>query len=156
MKISINKMVETCGWLNCHIIREGYWGANGEFNCRLCIKDFKKTVQDQSLKSPYGDGYDLKEGDFWLLFVEIVNLDKQPWQCIIDTELVILDADDFEYTVVSCNYINDYFDKNNIMKISSVTFQPKIKYKGAFAFFIPKDDEGVYYLKLKNGTIKEI
>jgi hypothetical protein len=106
--------------------------------------------------------YNLKEGYFMLLKVELTSFYKEviDKRRIID-DLRIVDQDGFQFNISQDAHICSYSNKEFIERVGIDVFyggelRPKIKCTGALPFFLPKEDDAEYSFAVHLGTIEEL
>ncbi len=153
MKVPIQYAIESGAWFQCK-------DENNDF--RLKINAFEKIKLNSSTEIEKIDtGFDLRQGDFWGLKIEIISFNKQTiGGNYITHEISIVDSDDFEYQDTYDEYLcyDSHYIKSSGLKTLGimVTFYPKIKYTGILLYFIPKDDNANYFFTLKDFVRKNI
>ena len=130
-------------------------------NIRVRLVEFRK-IQVKEIDSPelIDKQYNMNEGYFYLMKIELVNFTKQKIYCsILRNCVTVLDQDDFEFNAIEDYHLSNgsrFSKKSCLQALYNSYFIPKIKYSGAIAFFLPKDDEVEYFITCKNGSITEI
>lgn len=90
--------------------------------------------------------------------LEVINMMKEPLSTIEMDKFVLIDQDGFQFHVFSDKHLQCYsmFSKNSKMdRFYGLDLLPKIKAIGAVPFQLPNDDEAVYSISVKNGSIRE-
>ncbi len=104
--------------------------------------------------------YDLNQGDFLILRFELISLYKEVIRssCIHD-DMLIVDQDGFHYKKsldYHLTYNSKISKKYEFQPFIGADLVPKIKYKGAIPFYIPKEDHAEYGFTVYRGSVQEI
>lgn len=152
MKIPIKEAVNSGAWLQCHSKMYDKY-----FDFRLRLLSFEKIDLADIDEPNKIDNFDSKEGNPWLMKLQIVNLNKKEVASgYITGSIIITDQDDFEFTEftdVHLTFNSNFAEKSGLRNF---LLRPKIKYTGALAFMLPKDEEIEYYLSVLDGDIQEV
>lgn len=147
MKIPIKYAIESGAWLHCI---DGADETYDDFQFRVKLLSFEKLhLNPENINQA---AYNLEEGDFWLLELQLVNAGKVSLEKKVLNYTIIVDHDECEYPPVH--------DPDSVVSSKSFNgvsfFRPKIKYTGALAFYLPKEDEADYYVSVTSGNIQEV
>jgi hypothetical protein len=151
--IPIKEAINSGAWLHCEIVF-----SNGTNMFRLRIISFRK------LKLSEVDEPDkIKEIDsntsYWIMDIEVINLTKEPISTSDSTDLIILiDQEGFQFPVFGDGHLrcsSKFAEKSLLKRFYGMNLIPKIKAVGAIPFQLPDDDDAVYSISLKKGTISE-
>lgn len=155
MKIPIKYAINSGAWFQC---------KTGSYDFRLRINSFEKLILKDTIELAKIDPkFDLIQGDFWILKIEIVNFNKKTISGNeITHEILIIDYEDFEYSDAFDSHLccddDSYCIQSSGLKHLGIcdTFYPKIKYAGFLLYFIPDDDNAEFFVAIKEGNIQEI
>lgn len=104
--------------------------------------------------------YDLSQGDFLVLTFELISLYKEAISSRrIHDDLLLVDQDGFCYKKsldYHLMYDSNYSSKFVFHPFVDAELVPKIKYKGAIPFYVPKEDHAEYRFSVYRGSIEEI
>jgi len=161
MKIPVKETIISGDWLQCSTNT-----CDGEFCFRLRPTSFEKAVISDIL--PWGDDkcfkINLNDGDLWILKVQVINLNKAPFDPshILD-RVVLLDQDDFLFNprqdrnlIENSNFAELMGLIRFIGQSTTPRLSPKVKSLGALAFDLPDDEHAEYYISLTEGSIKAV
>ena len=103
-------------------------------------------------------------GNFWLMNIQVVSLNKQEQLKPVDMPDIIFlqDQDGFQFRYLcsssdSLITIDERWEnKLERFSVSGPPLQPKTKAVGSIAFFLPDDDDPEYYIGIKEGAIAEV
>jgi hypothetical protein len=155
MKIPVKEAINSGAWLQCHSKK-----YDKHFDFRLKLLSFDKINL-----SHVDDVNEIKEfhsaqGYLWLMRLQIVNLNKMEVASgYITGSILIVDQDDFEFSEFDDFHLtlkSNFAKKSGLKNFGGLFFRPKIKYTGAIAFFLPKDEEIEYYISVLDGDIQEV
>jgi len=163
MKIPIKYVIDSGAWFKYHgeNISCGQYCGPVDFRFRVLSFDMiNLNYVDESEK--FNRDYNpLSEGNYWIMKVEIVNLTKIILHCShLSNMIVVLDQDGFEFSTADWPLLSDseYAEKSGLYDLPAF-MTPKIKYIGAIAYFLPKEDGTEYFLSvnsLEGGNIQEV
>lgn len=94
----------------------------------------------------------------WILEIEVVNMSQDPISTHEMNELILIDQDGFKFHAFDDDHLRFYSQfakKTKMNRLFGSHLIPKIKAKSAVPFQLPDDDEAVYFISVKNGSIKE-
>jgi len=169
MKIPIKECINSGAWyhFNTKAYLESADTEQSDVDFRLKIFAFEK-INLKKIDNPNKISLDLSSGVLWILRAQVVNLTKKTIGSFPVSEAVVLvDQDNYEFKPTSDGQLTmRAYGKANGLNILNGwgggysedcgILIPKIPIKGAFAFFLPKDEEAEYYLSNKNGEIREV
>lgn len=154
MRIPIQEAILAGDWLIIDIPDENY-----KYKIRLL--EFKKIcLKDIDNKNSLSFLTDA--GSLWILTLDLLNIGKIQLPSVAPQSCLILyDQDDCEFETVkemSLTYSSDLGRESGLRRFVSneSPFPPKIKGKGAVAFFLPDDEEAEYFISTRIGTIQGI
>lgn len=106
------------------------------------------------------DIYDLSQGDFLILRFELISLYKE----VIDSrrihdDMLMVDQDGFNFKNsldFHLTYSSNLSKKYEFYPFISAKLVPKIKYKAAMPFYVPKEDHAEYGFRVYRGSVQEI
>lgn len=145
-------------------INSGIWlyrtytdNNNQSFNFGLKILSFRK-LNLKEVDNP--EKVDLKDEGavIWIMEIEVVNMSQDPLSTYEMNELILIDQDGFKFHVFDddhLRYYSQFANKTNMNRLFGSHLIPKIKAKSAIPFQLPDDDEAVYSISVRNGSIKE-
>lgn len=97
--------------------------------------------------------------NYWLMEIEVINLIKEPLSPTFGpNQLVLIDQDGFKFHVSDDTHLrlsSEFAKKTKMNRFFATDLIPKTKAIGAIPFQLPDDDEAVYSISLKEGTISE-
>jgi hypothetical protein len=104
--------------------------------------------------------YDMNQGDFLILRFELISLYKE----VIDSRRIhddmrIVDQDGFNYKKSLDYHLTNgsrLAQKYEFYPFISAELVPKIKYKGAIPFYVPKEEHAEYGFAVYKGSVHEI
>lgn len=151
--IAVKSAIESGAWYRC-------LGEESDSEYRIRIASFKKVPLSQEKLRQYNID---KGGSFWLMEIELVNLEKKQEFAPPDfhEDIYLQDQDGFTFNYVNSSIdsqiINDDKWENRLQRfwITGPRFQAKTKAVGIIAFFLPEDTESEYYFCV-NGSIAEV
>lgn len=152
MKIPIQEAILSGDWLVIDIPDENY-----KYKIRI-VEFLKMNLQDIDNKSRLSFLTD--SGNLWILKLELINIGKIQLPSVAPQSCLVLhDQDDCEFETLkelSLTYSSDLGKKTGLRRFVSEEspFSPKIKGKGAVAFFLPDDEEAEYFISTRIGTIQ--
>lgn len=151
--ISIKDAINSGTWLN----RKYIDNSNQSFHFGLKILSFRK-LNLMEVDNP--EKIDLKdEGTIIVILdIEVVNMTKEPLSTSELNQLVLIDQDGFKFHVFDndhLRYYSKFAEKSKMKRLYGSLLIPKIKAVSAVPFQLPDDDEAVYSISVKNGSIKE-
>ena len=149
--IPIKEAISSAAWLNC--VNE-----DQSIHFRVKIISFNKfSLED--INEPEKIKLIDSNGQWRVLQIEVVSLSKKIiYSSDGPGELLIIDQDGFEFEVTYDDHLwrsSDFGMKIGLRRFYFEKLIPKVKAIGALAFFLPDDDEAVYSISLKEGTISE-
>lgn len=164
MKIPVNHVIDSGAWFKYYgekISCGRYWGP---VDYRFRVLSFGR-INLNDIDEP--DKLDMREynllgGDFWIMKVEIVNLTKvKLYTGYLTQVIVVLDQDGYEYFHVNDMHLtlNSVYSKKTGLYAFHADLTPKIKYTGAIAYFLPKEEGAEYFLSVNSligGNIQEV
>lgn len=155
MKIPIKHAIDSGAWFQCHSkMYEKY------FDFRLKLISFEKINLYEIDEPSKIDKFDPEQGHLWLMRIQIINLNKMEVAYgYITGSILIVDQDNYKFSEFDDFHLtrnSKYADKVGLKSFAGLSFRPKIKYTGAIAFFLPKDEEIEYYISVLDGDIQEV
>ncbi len=153
MKVPIKHAIESGAWFQCHSECEG------EKKFRLRVLSFEKVNlaavdYPENLDKVH---FNTDAGDWWILKLEMVNLNRI--DAYLQYTILIVDEDDFEFKKVTDNHLSfdsSYSATSCLKNYYGHSFIPKINHIGALSYFLPKDDNAEYFISIREGSIQEI
>jgi len=167
MKIPINYSIETGAWLHCRTEERSWeWGSmeSVAIDFRVRVVSFGK-IEIMEIDDPNKIELPLESGNLWLLEVNVVNLTKKEIESFpINSSLILVDQDDFEFIPTSDRHLttSEYGMSKGLNLLNGWSgsdcgiFMPKIAVRGSLAFLLPDEDDALYSLSVRNGSIQEI
>lgn len=155
-KIPIKHVIDSGSWFHCIT---GYVKPFNTSVFRLKIISFEK-IELSEIDNPEeidNTQFNLEEGDFWIMKLQLVNLIKEETTAI-PNHILLFDHDGFKFRSVSDDHVScdsNYARKSGLANIFGRSFYPKIKKDGAITFFLPKEETS-YSLSVEGGKIKEV
>ncbi len=150
--VPIKEAISSGAWLHCEFIN-----SSEVFGIKvLSFKNLNLSDVDEPEK------IDLKDSDsiIWIMELEIVNLSKEP---ITPTygphQLILIDQDGFKFRFFDDDHLgcfSSFAAKSNMKRLYSKELIPKVKAVGAISFLLPNDDEAIYSISIRDGSIKEV
>ena len=167
VKIPLSYAAETGAWFHCRT-EENSWELGSTesvaVDFRLRVVSFGK-IDIMEIDEPNKIALQLESGDLWLLKVDVANLTKKEIVSFpIYTSLILVDQDDFEFIPTSDYHLtfSAYGMSQGLNLLNGYSgsdcgiFRPKISVRGSLAFLLPDEDDALYSLSVRNGSIKEI
>jgi hypothetical protein len=150
MKIPINHAIKSGAWFHAESKEEKF---------RVRVLSFEKVnlVDVDNPENLDTVKYNPSEGDFWLLKLQIINLNKR--ESHITPSILILDGEDFEFHQEDDSHLSlfsSYATSSGLRNYYGQSLIPKIKYTGAITFFLPKEDNAEYFITIREGNIQEL
>ena len=166
IKIPLSHAVETGAWHHCHLNGDYFViGTEGSIDFRIRVVSFEK-IDISVIDEPNKIDLQFELGKLWLLEADVVNLTKKEIGSYpIHASLALFDQEGFEFTPVTDDHLtreSKYCKSKglNLMNGSSGyncgIFRPKIPVHGSLVFLLPDEDDALYSLSVRNGSIKEI
>ncbi len=156
MKIPIKHAIDSGAWFQCETETH-----DGPFIFKIRILSFHEVTNNIIEELQREIRFD--EGIFWLMGIEVVNLNKIPfsgWH--VQNKIILFDQDDFQFITISVSelVVTKYGERIGIKRFSGWSdvpyLKPKIKAVGALPFLLPDEDESEYFLSVEGGNIQEV
>jgi hypothetical protein len=152
--IPLKNAIENSLSLKCEY---DYWGEFIQF--RLRILSFRKISLSEVDDEPEEIKVIDSNANYWLMEIEVINLIKEPLSPTFGpNQLVLIDQDGFKFHVsndIHLRLSSEFAKKTKMNRFFATDLIPKTKAIGAIPFQLPDDDEAVYSITLKEGTISE-
>ena len=123
-RVSVTKAIETGTWYECK-----WKHYDEEFHFRLRILGFNPTTVAE-IDVSLIDKVKI-EGILWLISIEVVNLNKQPFRPdVIPDSLMLMDEDGYQFEAFIANNLS-FDEESGLLRFSvwpgSPSLSPKIK-----------------------------
>jgi hypothetical protein len=151
--IPIKEAIGTGAWLHCEI--------NESTKFRLKVLSFRKlnlSEVDEPEKIHIKDENTI----LWIMDIEVINLSKEPISSGDEGpgKLILVDQDGFKFYAFQDSHLtvwSDFAEKSKMNRFYVLSkLSPKIKAVGAITFLLPDDDEAVYSISIRGGSVKEV
>ncbi|MGV8108279.1 hypothetical protein [Methanospirillum sp.] len=160
-KYSITKAIQESTWLNCKVFDFDYYGeiigVNSQFRIRI-HRFWKVNLNDVDEPNEIENIND--EGDYWVVDVDIINLNKEEFRYThLEECLLLSDQDECIFKMEKDSHMcchSDYAKTSGLDTGYAAHYRPKIKKSVKLPYFLPKLDDQEYYIHIKNGEIKEV
>lgn len=153
--IPVKEAINAGTWLYCEYTDTRH---DEIYPFRIKILSFRK-LNLKEVDNP--EGLDLKdEGTIiWIMNLEAINIRKEPVSPTYSLDqLILMDQDGFKFHVFYDSHLrcwSDFAEKSKLRRFWGSDLIPKIKAIGAIPFQLPDDDEAVYSISMKEGSIRE-
>lgn len=153
--VPIKEAISTGAWLHCETT------YNYElFQFRIKVLSFQKLNLSE-VDNPEKIDFRDENTIVWIMDLEVVNLTKE---CIRPVQegpgrLILVDQEGFRFYTFQDSHLccfSDFAKKSKTDRFYGTELLPKIKAVGAMPFLLPDDDEAVYSISIRNGSIKEV
>ena len=149
--IPIKEAISSGAWLHCEFT------AKKEI-FRLKVLSFRKLNLSEVDKPEEIELID-KNTIIWIMELEVINLTKEPIHPVDGPiQLILIDQDGFKFDVFfdsHLQFLSNFAKKSGMKRFFSDYLIPKILAVGAISFQLPDDNEAVYSISVKNGSINE-
>lgn len=153
--IPIKEAISSGAWLNCEY--NTYKGEICQF--RLKVLSFRKLNLSE-IDNP--ENIELIDGNahIWLMEIEVINLMKEPIMSYDGpgSYPILIDQDGYKFDIFTdlhLRHSSAFAKKSGMYRFYQQTLIPKTKAIGAIPFQLPDDDEAVYSISMKKGSIRE-
>ena len=153
--IPIKEAISTGAWLHCE------FNYNYELiQFRIKVLSYRKlnlSEVDEPEKINFRD-----EGTFvWIMDLEVVNLTKERISSHEQalSQLILVDQDGFKFYTFQDFHLccgSKFAVKSKTKRFDGEYLFPKIKAVGAMPFLLPDDDDAIYSISMRRGSIKEV
>ena len=149
--IPIKEAISSGAWLHCEF-------TDSKVLFRIKVLSFRKLNLSE-FDEP--DKIDFKDEGIviWIMDLEVINLTKEGINSFVGPgNLILTDQDGFEFNCFFDSHLcwNSQFAKRSkTNRFYAENLLPKIKAIGAIPFQLPDDDEAVYSISVKDGSIRE-
>jgi hypothetical protein len=152
--IPVKEAIISGAWLHCEYT---YNDELIQFRLRiLSFRKFKLSEVDRPEEIRLIDSSAI----FWLMEIEVSNIMKESLSPTFGPDqLILIDQDGFKFNVFHDTHLrlsSNFAKKSRMDRFFSIEIIPKIKAIGTIPFQLPDDDEAVYSISLKKGTISEV
>ncbi len=153
--IPIKEAINLGTWFHCEYTDTRH---DEIYPFRIKILSFRK-LNLKEVDNP--EGLDLKdEGTIiWIMNLEAINVRKEAVSPTYSLDqLILIDQDGFKFHVFRDSHLrcwSDFAKKSKLTRFYGSDLIPKIKAVGAVPFQLPDDDEAVYSISMKEGSIRE-
>jgi len=156
MKIPIKHAIESGAWFKCET--ETF---DGHFVFKFRMLSFEKVPNNVLRELQKGIKFD--EGIFWLMGIEVVNLNKMQfsgWH--VSNGMMLFDQDDFKFNTISVSELGatKFGERVRIKRFSGWSDVPKLQSKinavGALPFLLPDEENSEYYVSVEGANIQEV
>lgn len=153
--IPIKEAISTGAWLHCEA------KYNYELiQFRIKVLSFRKlnlSEVDNPERIDFRDEHTI----VWIMDLEVVNLTKERIRAGDDAlcKLIIVDQDGFNFYTFHDSHLccsSDFAKTSKTYRFYAEYLIPKIKAVGAMPFLLPDDDEAVYSISIRGGSVKKV
>jgi hypothetical protein len=153
--IPVKEAISTGAWLHCEYTDTDH---DEIYPFRIKVLSFRKL----NLKEvDNAEELNLRDTDcnLWIMELEAINIKKEPVSPTYSLDqLILMDQDDFQFHVFRDSHLrcwSEFAEKSKLNRFYGSDLIPKIKAVGAIPFQLPYDDEAVYSISMKEGSIRE-
>lgn len=151
--IPLKDAIENGIWLQCE------YDYRGEFiQFRLKISSFKK-IKLADVDEPEEIKVIDSNANYWQMDIEVINLTKEPLSPTFGpNQLILVDQDGFKFHVSDDTHLrlsSEFAERTKMDRFFAKELIPKTKAIGAIPFQLPDDDDAIYSISLKEGSVRE-
>ena len=151
--IPVKEAINIGVWLHCDYTDTRH---DENYPFRIKVLSFRKL---NLAEVDNAEKLNLKDSDLWIMELEVINIKKEPVSPTYSVNnLILVDNDGFRFHVFEDSHLrcwSGFAEKSKLNRFYGSDIIPKIKAVGAIPFQLPVDDEAVYSISMKEGSIRE-